>query len=288
MNVLNTGLFGNVRRLNAAVWENTGSLAVANSLGGDWGATFSAGSRSADEIPCYSLADLMKWAGWDSFDFLKCDIEGAEREVFRQARDLIAANAKVCAVEVHEGSTPGAEAAVHGCFATGLFERFKHGEFHYFVRRAAGEAAPRARRIHVLRPASGLRGIELINVPPQPWGYYIFQGDCCQLHPGDVRALPAMLRTQVELSGQTNFDSELSVFNPLGFPVKFSAALNRPGEPRRVFSRDEVVKAGEHQQLRLQTEPLHGPFELTLATQMADGVPTNHQAVANWLHPSFY
>ena len=26
------------------------------------------------------------------------------------------------------------------------------------------------------------------------------------------------------------------------------------------------------QRLRLQTEPLHGPFELTLATQMADGV----------------
>ena len=75
----------------------------------------------------------------------------------------------------------------------------------------------------MLKPASGLRGIELINVPQQPSGYYIFQGDCCQLHPTEGHALPAMLRTQVELSGQTNFDSELSLWNPMGFPVRFSA-----------------------------------------------------------------
>ena len=287
LNTLNTASFENVRRLNAGVSDTTGFLAVGQSFGGDWGSTFSTGSALSGGIPCYSLADLMQWANWDRFDFLKCDIEGAEREVFRQARDLIAANVHICAVEVHEGSTPGAESAVTDCFDIATFDRFKHGEFHYFVRRGATERPMNNRRLRVLKPSFGLRAIELIDVPTPPWGYYTFEGDSCQLHPGEVGANPAMLRTRVELSGHTYFESELSVWNPLGFPVQFSVCLSRANGPESILVQDVVVMAGERQHLRLETGALHGLFELTLSTRMAKGAPTNHQAVANWHHPSF-
>ncbi len=140
----------------------------------------------------------------------------------------------------------------------------------------------------MLKPASGLRGIELINVPQQPSGYYIFQGDCCQLHPTEGHALPAMLRTQVELVRTDKLRQRTFAVEPNGFSGEIFRRLNRPGEPRPVFALDKVVNADERHRLRLQTEPLHGPFQLTLAAHMADSVPTNHHAVANWLHPSFY
>lgn len=286
MNVLNTAPFCNVRRLNAAVGEESGTLAIEASIGGDWGATFRRDAKTVGGIPCYTLADLMTWAGWDQFDFLKCDIEGAEREVFRQAAPLIAANVNMCAVEIHEGTTPGAEAAVKGCFDPQLFDHFKNGEFACFSRRVYAHPA-RPSKVVVLMPSFGLRGIELINVPDEPWGYYVFNGDSCQVHPGAANAPPAILKTEIALIGQTVFDSGVSVSNPLGFPVKFSAELTQLSDRKLIFSHQEVVTAGKRQSMRLEAGPLYGSFQLTLKTQMADGIPTNHQASANWHCPSF-
>ena len=287
VNTLNTAPFGNVRRINAGVGGQSGFLSAGIPNNGDWSATFALGTEAEGSVRSYSLADLMKEVNWNRFDFLKCDIEGMEREVFGQARDLIAANVDVCAVEVHDTIAPGAERAVYDCFDIDKFDRFKNGEFHYFIRNKSNGHALLKPEILILKPPSGLREIKLVNVPNDAWGYYLFEGDSCQIHPADRYAAPSMLNAQVELSGQTTFESEVSVVNPMDLPVKFIFQLAKKNEASPLLTREYTVAAGMRSKIVVETQPLYGAYEIILATQMAPNAYTNHKASANWHHPMF-
>ncbi len=279
INGMNTAAFSNVRRVNAGVSDITGTIGASGSIGGDWGATFAAGHGT---IPCYSIPDLMKVIGWNWFDFLKCDIEGAEREVFRHSGSLIASNVNVCAVEIHD-VMPGAHEAVYDCFDKNIFDNFRNGEFHCFMRR---EFKTIPTEELVLRPASGLRPIELVDVPTEPWGFYIFDGSSCQIHPGDRNGAPATLKTALDLTGQSRFEAEVSVSNSMGHPVRFIVELLSE-DGHRVFSESQLVEAGERLPIRGHSKPLSGRFQIKLSTQMSEISPTSHTAYANWHAPLF-
>src|SRR5215472_16529167 len=78
---LNTAAYPRIRRLNGAVWSSSTKLAVEGHELGDWGTHLHAATGAAG-IDAWSVDDILRIAGWDHADLIKCDIEGAEREVF--------------------------------------------------------------------------------------------------------------------------------------------------------------------------------------------------------------
>lgn len=56
--------------------------------GGEWGYAMQR-TGTTEEIPVVTMATLLKEVGWQSVDLVKCDIEGAEQEVFENCSDWI-------------------------------------------------------------------------------------------------------------------------------------------------------------------------------------------------------
>ena len=55
------------------------------------------------DIPVYSINHLLEEKQWDSIDFLKMDIEGAEETIFSESTDLsFLTKVKVITIEIHD------------------------------------------------------------------------------------------------------------------------------------------------------------------------------------------
>jgi FkbM family methyltransferase len=62
-------------------------------------------AAGAETVPCVSMNSLIKRAGWDRIDLMKCDIEGTERELFADCGGWIGM-VKHLIVETHPPYTP--------------------------------------------------------------------------------------------------------------------------------------------------------------------------------------
>jgi FkbM family methyltransferase len=118
--------FQNVRVIQKAVWSSTGSVRFSRAdatqspdLG--WGkvACLPAAAEETIALPSTSLDDFARTD--TPPDFIKCDVEGAEVEVFAAARNVLTEHRPLVACEVHSSQN-----AVR---LTQLFE-----ELHYFLR----------------------------------------------------------------------------------------------------------------------------------------------------------
>jgi FkbM family methyltransferase len=288
---LNTGAYSRIRRLNVAVWGHSSTLDVTAHSGGDWGTRLvENGHRDgAGGIPALSVEDILAAVKWESVDFLKCDIEGAEASVFAESGARIAGLVNCCAIEIHDVAFPRCREIVAGCFDPKLFSVARSGEFDVFLRRDARDGAgPAASRISLFRPAGGPRGMSLKNVPAKNWAYYMFDVDSCQLHPNNRGEPVAEISTALELGGQTVFDCEVSVANPLGHSVDFIVEVHGEAAGRPVARSEITVRAGEKRHWTVPLSPAaQGRHQVFLRTTMSAGSPTSHQAVANWIAPAF-
>jgi FkbM family methyltransferase len=290
MLTLNTAACSRIRRLNVAVWGHTSNLDVASTVGGDWGIRLAESDDPGAGIPALSIPDILARVGWDRVDYLKCDIEGAELSVFSGSGALIAAMVQCCTVETHDVIAPGSSRAVKESFPPSVFTNTRSGEFEVFARRSAADSgssvAPSP--ISVLRPEHGIRPISLTNVREEGWAYYMFDKDSCQLHPANRGQPVSELATIVELGGHAAFECEVSVENPQGLAVDFIVAIRSLISDLEVVRAKMTVAAGTKRQwnVPLRASTL-GPHRVMLQTVMAEDSPTNHQACANWISPSF-
>jgi FkbM family methyltransferase len=286
---LNTAAYSRIRRLNVAVWGHSSNLDVASTVGGDWGVRLTESDDRGTGLPALSIADILARVGWDRVDYLKCDIEGAERSVFGEAGALIAGMVQCCTVETHDAIAPGSSRVVKESFPTADFTNTRNGEFEVFVRRNATEAGSRAvSPVSVLRPETGIRPISLMNVRLEGWAYYMFDTDSCQLHPANRGEPLPELATTVELSGQTAFVCEVSVENPQGHAVDFIVEVHSLGTNAAVARGSVTAAAGAKERWNVALGmPAYGAHRVVLRTVMAANGLSNHQAFANWHAPHF-
>jgi FkbM family methyltransferase len=287
MLTLNTSAYHNIRRVEAAAWGKSSQVRVDRYYSGDWGAHLVESQAPTDQIRALSLPDILEIARWNDVDLLKCDIEGSELSVFAASKCLIAQMVKCCVVETHDVASPGSSAAVSACFDSSVFSHTRSGEFNVYVRRVLADDGSYIPTLYVLRPAAGLRGIALTEVPRQPWGYYRFGDNSCQLHPTCRGAAPAELETVMDFCGQCTFDCEVSVENPLGFGVIFRLVITPGDDDMPIADASVEVPAGERRQWKVQTGVMNGRCRVALKTEMVGGAPTNHKALANWINPIF-
>jgi FkbM family methyltransferase len=288
MLTLNTAAYSRIRRFNVAVWGHTSNLDVASTVGGDWGVRLTESDDRGTGLPALSIPDILKRVGWDRVDYLKCDIEGAELSVFDETGALIAGMVQCCTVETHDAIAPGSSRMVKASFPTTDFINSRNGEFEVFVRRNASAAGSGAvPSVSVLRPERGIRPISLTNVRTEGWAYYMFDTDSCQLHPAKRGESPSELATTVDLNGHVAFDCAVSVENPNGHAVDFIVEVRSLTDQEIIKTSITATPGATHRWNVPLGAPVYGTHRVALRTVMSPNSPSNHQAFANWIAPSF-
>src|SRR5579864_804359 len=83
--LLNTFPYRNTAHLNAAVWSHNGRVRVAAMHGGHWGYQFAEASEGTQgAYRCFTVAEMLRMRGWEHVEFVKCDIEGGETQLFAE------------------------------------------------------------------------------------------------------------------------------------------------------------------------------------------------------------
>ena len=282
---LNTSAYPRVRRLNGAVWSHATKLAVEGYELGDWGTHFSAGSERGG-TPALSVEDILATVGWDRADFIKCDIEGSERELFADRAARWHQDALCVTVETHDSWVPGCLAAVEACFDEARYERVWSGEVWAYVRRD-GKPRPETPRLMLLVPPLARLPIELSDVSGGIWGFMLFDDGSCQLHPNAAGEPPATLAVERDFAGQGRFATILSLPEKARDAVRFSFEL-RDGVTGRSLAHDNwVVAPGRRMACELSMPRLFGRHRVILRTEMAEPTGDSFHAWAHWISPHF-
>jgi len=281
---MNTAPFANIRRLNAAVWGEVTTLTGLERNAGDWGTSFTAG-ESTSGVQAYSIEAILNRCGWDSFDFLKCDIEGSEVSVFDKSKELIASNALCCAIELHDAIDPTCSETVAAAFSSEYFDRSTNGEFDIFIRRHVSDDVFGPPTKQIVKPAIGTRALQRINVPEEAWGFYTFNGDSFQLHPADFGDhAPSALRAPLPLEGHCVFESDIETTSPFGHAVEFSVTVEQ-ADGVVLAAKTALLAPGERRHLKIPFPPAFGEHVVVCANRMAPGPTSNHQVSARWINP---
>jgi FkbM family methyltransferase len=281
---LNTSPYPRVRRLNGAVWSTPAALEIRGHELGDWGVHFAAASDGTG-TPAWSVDEILRSSGWDRADFIKCDIEGSEREIFADRQARWHQDAHCVTVETHDEWIPGCLAAVEACFDPAKFDRSQSGELSVFTRREMLEGhAPQ--RLLLLEPGLARQAIELHNVSEGIWAFIVFDEHSCQLHPNPAGEPPARLVVERELAGHTRFRATAALPRKARDAVRFSAEIeDRAG--KRVAAGECVVPPGAQVPLELPLPSLHGCYRVILQTEMTEEGADSFHAWAHWLAPQF-
>lgn len=127
--------------LQAALWGEDTDLALQQQVGGrplgSWGTrTTPVAEGAAATTPAFTVDTLARRFGLDRLDYVKLDIEGAEKAVFESpARDWIA-RTRLVAAEFHDRFLPGCTATADAALGPRIQARYARGE-NVFYRLAA-------------------------------------------------------------------------------------------------------------------------------------------------------
>lgn len=100
----------NITALQGAVWSHAGSVRIANPQ--DDANAFRMGERAdgsageGEDVPAFTVAQLMAQLGSERIDLLKMDVEGAEAEILRGHPAWLDA-VDVLVIELHDRIAPG-------------------------------------------------------------------------------------------------------------------------------------------------------------------------------------
>ena len=282
---LNTAAYPRIRRLNGAVWSRSTRLAVDGHELGDWGTHFHAANGTAG-VEAWSVDDILRTVGWAHADLIKCDIEGAEREVFADRDARWHQDALCVTVETHDAWLPGCLAAVEACFDRARFDRVWSGEVWAYIRRDAQPCGIVPPPLMLLEPTQARLPIELFNVSDGLWGFMLFDRHCCQLHPNEAGGPPATLAVEREFAGQRRFNATVALPAKARDAVRFSFELL--AADGGIIAHDECVVAPGREAVReVCLPPLHGRHRVILQTEMAESGGDSFHAWAHWLKPQF-
>lgn len=121
------------RAIHGAVWSHATRLSMAAPNyrdGEEWARQVCEGG---DEVAAYSVADLLRVAGWDHADLLKMDIEGAEAVVFGSGTETWINRVGTMVVELHDDTVFGPASEIVGR-ATKDFTTSQSGELTVYRR----------------------------------------------------------------------------------------------------------------------------------------------------------
>ncbi len=118
----NVSPYRSVTPIHAALWNRDGDIFVNETPGGNW-AFVTSEAGGGVPIPAITMNTLMRKYDISFIDFLKIDIEGAEKEVFESCNWMDRVGGM--AIELHDRFKPGCRAAVEPHVSG--FSKSEHG-----------------------------------------------------------------------------------------------------------------------------------------------------------------
>ncbi len=285
---LNTTPWRRIRVAQAALWHHATRLAAAARLQADWAVRLTDEALDADRtIGAITLPDLLARAGWTHADMVVCDAAGSERELFADPLAPWLRQVDVVLVRCYDQLATQARGMVLACFPEEMFARRQHGAFDLIERRTPLTALPNLpQEITLIRAEPGGALFRLQDVANVAWGFFIFDGTSCQLHPNPPGERPARASFPVLLDGHTRLASGVQhAGSPGCTTIRFTARLLR--EDGTMLAEGSADVAGHAADRLVLTLPdgLRGPAVAVLETAMAPGAPDNRMAWARWIDP---
>jgi FkbM family methyltransferase len=127
--VRNVSPYKNILPVQAALWKEDGEVRLGKSTAHPKGA-FAIAEDGDQRVRAVTMDTLMKETGLNTIDFLKIDIEGAEKDVFQNCPWI--KNVRVMAIELHDRVRPDCRSTVES--AATDFRCDRQGDVTFFVR----------------------------------------------------------------------------------------------------------------------------------------------------------
>jgi FkbM family methyltransferase len=127
--VRNASHYTNIVPVQAALWKEDGEVRLGKSTVHPKGA-FAIAENGDQRVRAVTIETLMKENSISTIDFLKIDIEGAEKEVFQNCSWI--KNVGVIAIELHDRVRPDCWSTVQA--ATVDFRSDRQGDIAFFMR----------------------------------------------------------------------------------------------------------------------------------------------------------
>jgi FkbM family methyltransferase len=295
---MNTLPYENIKQVHGAVWSHPTQLRLIERIGGDWGSIFDEREGSElDGVRAYTVLELLELAGWQDADYIKCDIEGGELEVFSDPGASGWLSTVTCvSVETHDRFKPGCTDAVEAALPKERFEQARSGEFHVFrripdsgvVAAIEGQGtAGKSRRpsLIILAPQTPrLYRFDRVNVSQEEWGFCTIDEDTFQLHPNPPGQGRAELKFYLDLSCQRRFSTLCHLGDQSLWPVTYSVRLVGDNG-RSALDETRLVAPGERLKWEFDVPERQGPYDLILGTEMLPPATSNGYAWAQWTRP---
>lgn len=284
---LNTLAWPRIAVLPEAAWHSTALIGPSVRFQADWWVRLS--DEGPDEfrvLPARPVPDLLALAGWDHADLIVCDCCGGEIEIFTGHNQAWLGELDAALVVQYPNSNPPAAPTLDSAFPEEVFERRQAGGYQVFTRRAPRTTGPaRPAPLSLLRTGPGLKPFRLGGVPETGWGFFIFDGASCQLHPSGIDGQPSRAMFPVQEAGHVRFVSGiLHAGLPGAFGVVFTAFVVGAGGTIAAQTSATLVSQ-QTGRLSLEIPPLPAPYHIVLQTTMASGAQNHRLAWARWLHP---
>lgn len=127
--IRNVSHYKNIVPVQAALWKGDGEVRLGKSTAHPKGA-FAIAEDGDQRVRAVTMETLMKENGISTIDFLKVDIEGAEKEVFQNNTWI--KDVRVIAIELHDRVRPDCWSTVQS--ATVDFRSDRRGDVAFLVR----------------------------------------------------------------------------------------------------------------------------------------------------------
>jgi FkbM family methyltransferase len=127
--VRNVSSYKNIVPVQAALWKEDGEVRLGKSTAHPKGA-FAIAEDGSQRVRAVTMDTLMKETGLSTIDFLKVDIEGAEKDVFQNCAWI--KNVRVIAIELHDRVRPGCQSTVESAAID--FRCDRQGDVTFFVK----------------------------------------------------------------------------------------------------------------------------------------------------------
>lgn len=286
--LLNTLPYQNIICRNVGVWGHAARLSPFTVLEGESGMYLSDGVEQGG-ISCdaQTIITLLHSAGWPHVDLIKCSIAGAEIAVFADPQSSWLNTLDALLIMTHDDIVPGASHVVESCFDPLDIAQSMFGEIAVFERKLPFQAShdPKAPEITLINPGVTVSPFFVQDVDPVPWGFFMFDGMSCQLHPNSPAIdRPARLIFPRSLSGQSRALTWVMHAGVQSAPVRFLLRIEAE-DGRVVAETSRTLVEGCKEPVELEFEAAFGRHRIILQTEMAPGHPNNRNAWARWLNP---
>jgi FkbM family methyltransferase len=285
--MLNTAMCPRIARRHVAVWHSPTRLAPSHRFQADWAVRLHDQDYAEERtIPACSVPQLLDEVGWPGAELVVCDLSGGEREVFANPAAPWLQQVDAALVMLHEAAAPRATEWVDKALDEAAFAHHKLGAMDLYLRREPRHRPPPAPPpLHVIRSEPGLARFGVADVAAAAFGFFVFGGSNCQVHPNPPGAPPARALFAVEADGHTRFESGLRHFGPNAPPIVFTAAVHRL-DGSLAGHGEATLQERQIGDLRFAFDaPLTGQVRVMLQTAMAPEAETAAMALAHWLAP---